>query len=81
MYFANLQLNDIVRSTKTLAIRTRRCEQNGNFHGIKIGNHKFEFTFQLPKKGLYTSFDVRNCDGRIRYCMNVSIYLKFNSFK
>ncbi|MCP9264053.1 hypothetical protein DINM_006977 [Dirofilaria immitis] len=49
-------------------------ERNGNFHGIEIGSHKFEFVFQLPQQGLYTSFDLRNCGGRIRYCINVQCF-------
>ncbi|KAM3718548.1 Protein ttm-2 [Dirofilaria immitis] len=58
----------------TNVIQARKRERNGNFHGIEIGSHKFEFVFQLPQQGLYTSFDLRNCGGRIRYCINVQCF-------
>uniref|UniRef100_A0A7I4KHM1 Arrestin_C domain-containing protein n=1 Tax=Brugia malayi TaxID=6279 RepID=A0A7I4KHM1_BRUMA len=67
-------LNDILRLSATIAIRTKKYERNGNFRGIETGSHKFEFTFQLPKEGLYTSFDLGNCDGRVRYCINVQCF-------
>uniref|UniRef100_A0AAF5PXV8 Arrestin C-terminal-like domain-containing protein n=1 Tax=Wuchereria bancrofti TaxID=6293 RepID=A0AAF5PXV8_WUCBA len=67
-------LNDISRLSTTIAIRANKHERNGNFRGIETGSHKFKFTFQLPKEGLYTSFDLGNCDGRVRYCINVQCF-------
>ncbi|EJW77861.1 hypothetical protein WUBG_11230, partial [Wuchereria bancrofti] len=67
-------LNDISRLSTTIAIRANKHERNGNFRGIETGSHKFKFTFQLPKEGLYTSFDLGNCDGRVRYCINASLF-------
>ncbi|KAL3995057.1 Arrestin (or S-antigen) N-terminal domain family protein [Acanthocheilonema viteae] len=72
--FIQPTLNDIVRSSTGIAIQAKMHELNRNFHGIKTGNHKFEFIFQLPKEGLHTSFDVGNCDGRIRYCINLQCF-------
>ncbi|VDM92199.1 unnamed protein product [Onchocerca ochengi] len=73
--FPQQTLNDFSRlSSTTTAIRAKKHDRNENFHGIKIGNHKFEFTFQLPKQGLHTSFDLRNCGGHIRYCINVQCF-------
>uniref|UniRef100_A0A0R3S1L5 Arrestin_C domain-containing protein n=1 Tax=Elaeophora elaphi TaxID=1147741 RepID=A0A0R3S1L5_9BILA len=72
--FTHPTLNRIVRSSMGTTIRAKKHEQSGNFHGIETGNHKFEFTFQLPKEGLHTSFDLRNCGGRVRYYINVQCF-------
>uniref|UniRef100_A0A915PXE6 Arrestin C-terminal-like domain-containing protein n=1 Tax=Setaria digitata TaxID=48799 RepID=A0A915PXE6_9BILA len=61
-------------SSPSNAVRERGNQRSEYFSGIEIGNHKFEFTFQLPKNGLYTSFDLENCGGRVRYCINVQCF-------
>uniref|UniRef100_A0A1I8E9U5 Arrestin_C domain-containing protein n=1 Tax=Wuchereria bancrofti TaxID=6293 RepID=A0A1I8E9U5_WUCBA len=66
-------LNDISRLSTTIAIRANKHERNGNFRGIETGSHKFKFTFQLPKEGLYTSFDLGNCDGRCYLDVELSV--------
>ncbi|VDN07014.1 unnamed protein product [Thelazia callipaeda] len=66
-----VELNDIVHFSSPTSVRLRKIEKNAAFHGIGIGYHKYKFTFELPKNGLYTSFDLKNCDGRVRYAINV----------
>ncbi|VDK43078.1 unnamed protein product [Gongylonema pulchrum] len=67
-----ISLDDIIRFSSATAIRAKKIER-GSFEGLKIGKHSFEFTFQLPKQGLHTSFSLADCHARVQYCINVSI--------
>lgn len=35
--------------------------------GLEVGTHNLPFSFQLPERGLYTSFDAKNAAGYVRY--------------
>ncbi|KAI6196880.1 hypothetical protein M3Y94_01160500 [Aphelenchoides besseyi] len=74
---ANIQkamtLDEIARRASSTAIRLPQ-EQSANRPGLEVGNQTFGFSFPLPHRGLYTSFDSKNSAGYIRYYILLKVF-------
>ncbi|VDK31596.1 unnamed protein product [Anisakis simplex] len=70
------RLDDIVRYSSSTAIRLKKLERGAEDCGLDPGAHDFHFTMQLPKRGLYTSFEQLDCCACVRYFIMVSDFLK-----
>ncbi|KHN75536.1 Arrestin domain-containing protein 5 [Toxocara canis] len=60
-------MEEIIRYSSSTAIRPMKLGKSDDDCGLEPGAHSMFFSFQLPKHGLYTSFEQRECPGCVRY--------------
>ncbi|VDM47603.1 unnamed protein product [Toxocara canis] len=61
------KMEEIIRYSSSTAIRPMKLGKSDDDCGLEPGAHSMFFSFQLPKHGLHTSFEQRECPGCVRY--------------